>query len=120
MSDREFIKELVEIMKPGRLVKISPESVEVLCSNLTKALDIATRALDNLDECCEIADRSTNELIKLRADNERLRSALEGMMKHSCVAEADWDDKDAEDHAYESAALKALDAPHTCECEEGE
>ena len=109
MNDRERIAELREF---------ATNHMQVGAGLADEALDIATRALDNLDECCEIADRSTNELIKLRADNERLRAALEGMMKHSGVADADWDDKNAEDHAYESAALKALDAPHTCGCGE--
>ena len=94
MNDRERIKKLREHRSH--------------VGGMNLALDIATRALDNLDE-------STNELIKLRADNERLRSALDGMMQHSCIAEADWADKDAEDHAYESAALKALGG-----CGEGE
>lgn len=37
-----------------------------------------------------------------------MRRALEGMMRHSCVADAHPSDKDGEDHAAESAALRAL------------
>ena len=64
------------------------------CESTEAALKSFRIAEDALDEC------------------DRLWSALEGMIKHSCVADADWDDKDIEDHAYESAALKALGKPN--------
>ena len=85
MNDRDRIGELRKSLPRLRCVESSA------ATGLTEALDIATGALDEV---------------------EKLRSALEGMMKHSCVADTDWDDKNAEDHAYESAALKALGKPN--------
>lgn len=41
---------------------------------------------------------------------EGLAKALAGMLKHSCVADADPNDKDEVDHAYERAARRSLSA----------
>ena len=45
----------------------------------------------------------------LLEDRERLRAALQGLLRHPGIADMDPEDKDPEDHAAERAARSALE-----------
>jgi hypothetical protein len=61
---------------------------------------------------CDRDARTRAHELALDAERQRdeLRATLDGMLRHSCVADAGADMKDAQDHEYERAARKALEA----------
>ena len=46
---------------------------------------------------------------ELIEERDRLRAALQGLLRHPGIADMDPEDKDPEDHALESAARAALE-----------
>lgn len=91
------------------IINGTPSAVVPSSSNVCIEEEIGFRRYDDFTESSEIY----GALIAV-ADPDlvgaviEMRAALAGMMRHSCVADADPRDKDAEDHAAESAALRAL------------
>ena len=90
----EGAESVAEILAAG-------ESIDQLRADLAEAEE-------EVAKFCRQRDDVMANYATLRADNERLREALQDLLMHCGIADAAPEDKDEIDHGYERAARAAL------------